>query len=827
MKVFSGAWPGVHALSAGLLLMQAVFAPSSEAAERRYLIDLGAETAPTPGWNNVHIGQTGRTLTGLVDSTGQASGLTFQITDGFWQGWIGAYNGTGTTSSSLYPATATQDSFFIGYHEGSLDASAGLRFSGLSPTGSYTFRFFASRMTDDLTTDRISVFSLGEQTVELQARNNVNNVAEFSNVSASNGVVDISLTVKPGSTYAYLGVIEIIENAGEVVNRPPVPDAGSDKVIPLPSNTVVLYPSGSDPDGDAISFHWSQVSGPSVARLHQTAWTPLVAGNLVEGTYVFRLTATDARGASAHDDVQVTVAPSTGNGSPFSRTITQKSVSANNKVIHYYESLPRGYNTDPNRQWPLIIFHHGIGERGSTEESLAVLLSTDFPLKADVPLEFVNNGVTESFIVMMPQLHGSYSNWEDFFTQAMIDTAKAELRVDPDRIYLVGYSLGGFHTWSFPQRSNANASQIAAIAPIAGGRTVVSGGVSQICRLATQNVPVWAFHAVNDGTVSVGTTDAAVSALEACVPAPNPAPRYTRYTSGNHWILGWATTPSAPAESNLFHWMLQQRRNAAPPSLSPAERTLTPRTISVPKMYNRTIGYYESLPRGYDSDANREWPLLIFLHGIGERGNGTTELSRVLGAGLPAEINAGAPLEYTVNGVNDSFVVLMPQLPSSEANWHPYYVERMIDHAVANFRIDPRRIYITGLSLGAFGTTGFVELSLANAQRIAAIAPTDGAHSGNVIWTPDLGNVSTNACNIVNGNVKVWLFYGANDSSWGWSAVEFVDRLNACSPPPGLAPLVTVYSGVGHAAYHRAYKTDHTWHAPNLYEWLLAQQRPE
>ncbi|WP_224361506.1 carboxylesterase family protein [Hyalangium versicolor] len=904
-------------LVTSLALLQGALASEASAAERRFLIDFGSSSFQTPGWNNLTDGTTGATLTGLKDSTGASSSLALQVTDSFWQGWIGAYNGDGTTASTLYPATATQDSFFIGNHQGSLDDTAKLQFSGLSATATYTLRFYASRVTTDLTTDRTAVFTVSGQTVELQARNNVDTSAQLASLSPTSGLLDITMTMKPGAAYSYLGIIELIENGSVVVNQPPTANAGSDKTIPLPSNTVALQQTVGDPEGKAVTWLWTQVSGPSTARLYQNPWSPLIAGDLVQGTYVFRLTVTDDLGATASDDVQVSVVPSTGSGTPTSRTLTSKTVTSNGKLIYYYESLPRGYNTDPTRKWPLIVFHHGIGERGDTADTLPAILGASLPIRDGAPLEFVQNGVTESFVILMPQLHGSYGDWQDFFTQAAIDTAKTNLRIDPDRVYLVGYSLGAFHTWSFPQRSDANANQIAAIAPVSGGRIVSSGGVSQICRLANKKVPVWASHAVDDHTVGVSSTDDAVNALNSCVPAPNPAPKYTRYTTGDHWILGWVVDPNNPDASNLYKWLLTQRRNTnispvvqtgpaqtitlptssvtltgsasdadgtiasyswtkvsggtasfstptaasttvsglvqgtyvfrltvtdnlgatasadvtvtvlpVPGGNNPAARTLTVRSTRVPKLYNTFLGFYESLPRGYDNDPSRQWPLIIFLHGLGQRGNGTTELPWVLEQGMPALINAGEQLEYPVNGVNDSFVVLMPQLGASASDWHAYYVDRLIDYAQANYRIDPRRIYVTGLSMGAFGTTGYPEMSLAHAQRLAAIAPTDGAGYGTDMWTPDLGNVPRNTCNLVQASVKVWQFYGTADS-WMGTATDFVARYNACNPPPELTPKVTAYPGVGHGAWGRTYDPGHTHQNPNLYEWLLAQQRPE
>ncbi len=703
--------------------------------------------------------------------------------------------------------------------------------------------------------------------------------------------------------------VQVTVNASSGIGLPPIVNAGPDLTIPEQSNTVKLTQTATDPEGKSVTVNWTQLSGPNQATIYSQPWNLAIAYNLIKGSYTFRLTATDADGQVATDDVKVNVNSSTGSGSPFMRTVTQKSVVAGGKTIYYYESLPKGYNTDTNRTWPLIVFSHGIGERGSTLASLPAVLSS---MPIDNNLEFNN----DSFIVMMPQLHESYGNWQDFFTQAMIDTAKAGLRVDTSRVYLVGYSLGGFQTWSFPQQSDANAAQIAAIAPVSGGSSS-----STICKIATNKIGVWAFHATDDGTVNVSTTDGAINALNNCNPAPSPTPKYTRYTSGNHWILGFATDPNAPSVSNLFQWLLTQKKGVTAPTntaptvsagtdqtvtlptssvsltgsatdangdamtyswakisggsatissanavstsisglaqgsytfrltatdskgaassddvqitvnppltgLSPASRTLTARTTTVPQ-FNETQGYYESLPRGYNNDTTKKWPALVFLHGIGERGNGTTDLPRVLANGTPYEIAQGQQLEFTVNGKTESFVVIIPQLPAGASEWHPYQVDRAIEIAKSNYRVDPKRIYLAGLSLGGFGTWRYPEVSLEFANKVAAIAPSDGGNTGNGIYTPGYPGeiLPLSQCHISNSHLPIWAFYGLNDTSWGWTVTGALSQLAQCSPAANPAPIVTGYAGVGHGAWGRAYSTGYTYHNPNVYEWLLTKSR--
>jgi beta-glucanase (GH16 family) len=90
-------------------------------------------------------------------------------------------------------------------------------------------------------------------------------------------------------------------------NTPPVANAGADKNITLPTNSVVINGSGTDSGGTITGYGWTQVSGPSSASLSGANTANLTASSLVAGTYVFRLTVTDNGGLTGTDDVSVVV----------------------------------------------------------------------------------------------------------------------------------------------------------------------------------------------------------------------------------------------------------------------------------------------------------------------------------------------------------------------------------------------------------------------------------------------------------------------------------------------------------------------------------------
>lgn len=91
-------------------------------------------------------------------------------------------------------------------------------------------------------------------------------------------------------------------------NQAPQVDAGPDVTLALPTDEATLTGAASDPDGTIASLAWTRQSGPAATMSGQATAT-LHLGGLVAGTYVFRLTATDDDGATAFDEVQVTVAP--------------------------------------------------------------------------------------------------------------------------------------------------------------------------------------------------------------------------------------------------------------------------------------------------------------------------------------------------------------------------------------------------------------------------------------------------------------------------------------------------------------------------------------
>ena len=262
--------------------------------------------------------------------------------------------------------------------------------------------------------------------------------------------------------------------------------------------------------------------------------------------------------------------------SAYPQQVAKSLTSSSGLFIGFYEYTPVDYNVDLTKKYPLIIFLHGIGERGNGTTELSRVLANAIPkyINAGCQMRFTSlSGVQETFLVLCPQLSSIYGSWQNAYVDEMLKYAKQNLRVDTNRIFLTGLSLGGGGTWKYSTASLANAKQFAAIAAVCG-----TCDWTNMCNLASANLPVWAFHAQDDGTVGVGCTNGAISSMLTCNPAVLPLK--TIYANGNHWIWDRAyDTVYNWQNPNVFEWFLGQSRllpvNSLPVANAGADKTIT------------------------------------------------------------------------------------------------------------------------------------------------------------------------------------------------------------------------------------------------------------
>lgn len=197
------------------------------------------------------------------------------------------------------------------------------------------------------------------------------------------------------------------------------------------------------------------------------------------------------------------------------------------------------------------------------------------------------------------------------------------------------------------------------------------------------------------------------------------------------------------------------------------------------------IDYLLYLPEEYGNDE-KKWPLVLFLHGSGERGSDVNMVKR------------HGPPKLVERGKSFPFILVSPQCPDDQV-WSIEGLDALLNDLEAKYDVDQSRVYVTGLSMGGYATWKMAE---AFPDRFAAIAPICG-------WS----NVET-VCSLKE--LPIWVFHGKKDRAVPFErSVELVDSLKKC----GGNVQFTVYPDAGHDSWTETYNN------PQLYEWMLKQSR--
>lgn len=205
------------------------------------------------------------------------------------------------------------------------------------------------------------------------------------------------------------------------------------------------------------------------------------------------------------------------------------------------------------------------------------------------------------------------------------------------------------------------------------------------------------------------------------------------------------------------------------------------------------LDYWLSLPDTYGATDQR-WPLILFLHGAGERGS---DIEQLKVNGIPKVVESRSDIPA---------LVVAPQCPADSA-WflHIDALDALLKEVIATYDVDIKRIYLTGLSMGGCGTW---HLAATYPERFAAIAPICGWGE----WFagfPDKANVLK--------DVPTWAFHGAKDDI---VPLEGSSRLVDVLKAAGGNVRFTVYPDAKHDSWSAAYDD------PELYRWMFAQSLP-
>jgi len=228
---------------------------------------------------------------------------------------------------------------------------------------------------------------------------------------------------------------------------------------------------------------------------------------------------------------------------------------------------------------------------------------------------------------------------------------------------------------------------------------------------------------------------------------------------------GKATFRNSPAESDARWWFALKKNQGA-----------------------ITHRYLSFLPKGYQ-DGSASYPLILFLHGSGERGLDVEEVRK------------HGPHKYLLAHDNP-FIIIEPQCDPGQW-WHACAVNDLLDEVCAKYRVDRERIYLTGLSMGGFGTWATIGET---PSRFAAAVPICGrGDPREAARMKDL---------------PIWIFHGAKDPTV--PVKNSLDMATALSEVHGRVK-ITIYPEAQHDSWTEAYNT------PELYQWLLRQRlgRPD
>jgi predicted peptidase len=219
-----------------------------------------------------------------------------------------------------------------------------------------------------------------------------------------------------------------------------------------------------------------------------------------------------------------------------------------------------------------------------------------------------------------------------------------------------------------------------------------------------------------------------------------------------------------------------------------AESRLTKNYLPGPAGTEPALGYLLYLPPGYAGQPEKNWPVVFFLHGAGERGS---DLDKVKVHGLPREISQGQ--DYP-------FIVVAPQCPLDQ-RWifKLKELDELYAQIMSNYRVLPGQVYLTGMSMGGQGTWFW---TLAHPERFAAIAPICGRS-----FPEQAEKIKA---------LPIWVFHGAKDPIVLLEeSTVMVEALKII----GSDIRFTIYPEAEHDSWSITYTN------PELYEWFLSHSR--
>jgi predicted peptidase len=382
--------------------------------------------------------------------------------------------------------------------------------------------------------------------------------------------------------------------------------------------------------------------------------------------------------------------------------------------IPYQLCLPRGYDASPS-PWPAVMFLSGAGEMNPDLSAInshgpVAHMHEDPKFKEWFP-----------FIVISP-IHDNSPERARGLVE-LIEFLEKAARIDPDRVYATGLSLGGTTTWTV---ACAGPDKFAAIVPINGRQRC-----EDVAAQALKYVTSWIIVGGADGDFYTGSCK-----MNEILTAAGTDVHLTVIPGEGH-----GSWPRYYTDRRFYDWLLQHRRLTAPERaerdrhpvpaaaqalakaeqfhevLQPGHHWLEFAAQLGGKPYNLRYALY--LPRGYDPATANKWPMMLFLHGDEQR---STDQSLIFDWGSDVD-----PRRVERSRPGFPMIGLAPQLPQ-DRQWSDPEVMKMtlalVDEVGRRVRVDADRVYITGMQNGG---TGAWALAMEDPARFAALFPYQAA----------------------------------------------------------------------------------------------------
>jgi len=272
-------------------------------------------------------------------------------------------------------------------------------------------------------------------------------------------------------------------------------------------------------------------------------------------------------------------------------------------------------------------------------------------------------------------------------------------------------------------------------------------------------------------------------------------------------VLGGCAAPSAPPTatpneavrvSTVSSPPVDLEQETAPASVDPFARLgITWHPHDAPALAAFGAGELVYLPPAYADDPDRRWPLVLFFHGSGERGDDGLHLVQ------------DSPFRYITGGGSLDAVVVAPLLSADYPSFPEAYLDGVLDDALARYRIDPRRVAVTGLSMG--GEAAY-RLARSRSDDVAALAVLSGFETEGFPTAVQWGYEPIAEPWSRLSDIPVRVIHGRDDDTVPLSAAE---AAVAGMREAGVSVQFDILDGHGHDVW-----TD-TYADPAFYDWLL------